>query len=72
MNPLQHLDKLLKKHHARLRIDADDIVLSLPARIDADGTITHYAVEYRLGSHFPQRTPRQAPLLDAAGEEVNT
>lgn len=36
MNTLQHLDKVLRKHHARLRIDPrhdiHEIVLSVPAR----------------------------------------
>ncbi len=74
MNILQHLDKILRKHHARLRIDphpdAPEIVLSLPARFNTDGTIAEYAVEYRLGQQFPQPTPQQAPLLDAEFEEV--
>lgn len=61
MNTLEHIDKILRKHNARLLIDphhdAHDIVLSIPARIDPDGTITQYALEYRLGAQFPQ--PRE-------------
>ena len=69
MNTLQHLDKLLRKHNARLLInphtDTHEIILSIPAQIDTDGTITQYALDYRLGEKFPQPTLPQAPLLDA-------
>ncbi len=72
MNTLEHLDKILRKHNARLLInpchDAHEIVLSIPARIDTDGTIAQYALEYRLGPQFPQPTLPQAPLLDADGK----
>jgi len=40
MNALQHLDKLLRKHHARLlinpRTDTHEIVLSIPAQMDPE------------------------------------
>jgi hypothetical protein len=69
MNTLHHLAKLLEKHDARLivehRDDASEIVLRLPARIDPDGTIAQYAVEYRLGQQFPQPAPRRAALRES-------
>ncbi len=69
MNTLQHLDKILRKHHAQLRVtprgDAHEIVLSIPASQDTEGTLAQYALEYRLGVQFPAPTPQPAPLLDA-------
>lgn len=58
MNALQHMTKLLKKHNARLMIEhrneESEMVLSIPARRELDGTIAQYAVEFRLGAQFPQ------------------
>lgn len=64
MNALNHITKLLKKHNAQLiiqnRNEASEIILSIPARIDTDGTIAQYAMEFRLGQQFPQ--PQQVEL----------
>lgn len=58
MNALQHMAKLLKKHNARLwierRNEQSEMVLSIPARREMDGTIAQYAVEFRLGAQFPE------------------
>lgn len=62
---LKHLFKFLDQHEAQLSIDIHakppELILRLPARVTADGTIARYALEYRLGQQLPQRT---APLLD--------
>ncbi|MCU0808867.1 MAG: hypothetical protein MUC53_13390 [Candidatus Contendobacter sp.] len=71
MNTLHHIAKLLRRHNAQLlvehRNEAHEIVLSIPARIDDDGTIAQYAMEFRLGQQFPESAPRQtAPPATAA------
>lgn len=61
MNVLHQIAKLLHKHHARLLIehrdDDHEMVLRIPAPTDPNGTLLHYAVEYRLGSQFPHTEP---------------
>ena len=66
MNLVDRLAKLLKKHDARLLVESrnedHEIVLSLPARMNLDGSLMQYAVEYRLGRQFPQAAPQKVDL----------
>lgn len=63
---LKRLFKLLDQHEAQLSIDSyanpPELILSIPARVTADGIIERYALEYRLGPQLPQST---TPLLDS-------
>ena len=63
---LKRLFKLLDQHEAQLSIDSyanpPELILSIPARVMANGTIARYALEYRLGPHLPQRP---TPLFDS-------
>ena len=73
MNTLHQIAKLLRKHHARLLIEHRDgdteMVLRIPAPTDRNGTLLHYAVEYRLGSQFPRPEPvRPAPPAPETAE----
>lgn len=67
MKTLQHLEKVLRRHGARLivqnRDETSEIVLSIPAPADLEGNLAGYAVEYRLGQHFPRPAGPQ-PALD--------
>jgi hypothetical protein len=69
MNTLHHLLKLLDKHHAYLAIDdraePPELLLRLPARGGADGTLGRYALEYRLGQQLPPSTSPQPELLES-------
>ena len=69
MNTLNSLMKFLDKHHAELAIDprADppELILRLPARRAADGTMDRYGLEYRLGAHIPQPALPPAPPPDS-------
>ena len=63
---LKRLLKLLAQHEAQLSIDSyanpPELILSIPARVTADGTIDRYALEYRMGPQLPQSAP---PLFDS-------
>lgn len=57
---LKRLFKFLDQHEAQLSIDPHaeppELILRIPARVTADGTIACYALDYRLGQHLPQST----------------
>ncbi len=61
MKALQHLEKALRRHDARLILRDGEIVLNIPERADLVGTLEGYAVDYRLGQQFPRPEPSQAP-----------